>query len=43
MVRRQGEDLYIAAEELARWSRLPVAGRIVLTGPDGATVKTLFG
>jgi hypothetical protein len=43
LVRRQGEDLFVAAEELARWSRLPVAGRIVLGGSDGATVRTLFG
>ncbi len=43
LVRRQGEDLYIAAEELARWSRLPVAGRIVLEDADGALVRTLFG
>lgn len=44
LVRRQGEDLYLAAEELARWSRLPVAGRIVLLQPGGgAAVRTLFG
>jgi hypothetical protein len=43
LVRRQGEDLFVAAEELARWSRLPVAGRIVLDEPEGSTVKTLFG
>jgi hypothetical protein len=42
-VRRQGEDLFVAAEELARWSRLPVAGRIVLNAPSGSTVRTLFG
>jgi hypothetical protein len=44
LVRRQGEDLYVAAEELARWSRLPVAGRIVLESADGGSiVRTLFG
>jgi hypothetical protein len=43
LVRKQGEDLYLAAEELARWSRLPVAGRIVLEGTPGARVRTLFG
>ncbi|MCA9829370.1 MAG: hypothetical protein R3B97_02530 [Dehalococcoidia bacterium] len=44
LVRRQGEDLYLAAEELARWSRLPVAGRIVLARAEGgAVVRTLFG
>ena len=43
LVRRQGEDIYVAAEEIARWSRLPTAGRMVLTGESGATVRTLFG
>lgn len=43
LVRRQGEDLYIAAEEVARWSKLPVAGRMILASTGGATVRTLFG
>jgi hypothetical protein len=43
LARRQGEDLFVAAEEVARWSRLPVAGRIVLGDADGSTVRTLFG
>jgi len=44
LVRKQAEDLYLASEELARWSRLPVSGRIVLdAGGGAATVRTLFG
>ncbi len=45
LVRKQGEDMYRAAEEIRRWAThyVRVSGFIVLQGATGPETKQLFG